>query len=119
MASDKCFADFICEQLRNAGEISSRRMFGEYAIYCAGKVVALICDNQFFVKPTAAGKAFLGSPTESPPYRGAKPYYLIDEGLDDSHWLSSLIEATARELPAPKAKMPKSKKVKRNQKRGS
>jgi len=113
MASDKSFADFICEQLGNAGEISSRRMFGEYAIYCAGKVVALICDNQFFVKPTAAGKAILGSPTESPPYRGAKPYYLIDEGLDDGKWLSGLIEATAQELPVPKAKMPRGKKVKR------
>jgi TfoX/Sxy family transcriptional regulator of competence genes len=31
-------------------------MFGEYAIYCNEKVVALVCDNQVFVKPTAAGR---------------------------------------------------------------
>ncbi|MCK7502621.1 MAG: TfoX/Sxy family protein [Comamonadaceae bacterium] len=35
-------------------------MFGEYAIYLDGKVVALVCDNQFFVKPTDAGRALLG-----------------------------------------------------------
>jgi hypothetical protein len=29
---------------------------GEYAIYCNGKVVALVCDNQLFVKPTEAAQ---------------------------------------------------------------
>jgi hypothetical protein len=43
-------------------------MFGEYAIYCDGKVVALVCDDQFFLEPTAAGRALLGrvSPRRRP-----------------------------------------------------
>ena len=40
MASDKSFVDFIVDQIGNAGVITSRMMFGEYAVYCDGKVVA-------------------------------------------------------------------------------
>jgi DNA transformation protein and related proteins len=46
VASDREFATFVCEQLRGAGEISSRRMFGEAAIYLQDKVAGLVCDNQ-------------------------------------------------------------------------
>jgi DNA transformation protein and related proteins len=104
MASEQKFVTFICDQMSNAGVISSRKMFGEYAIYCGEKVVALVCDNQLFVKPTTEGKAFLGRPMEAPPYPGAKPHYLIGDGLDDPEWLSRLIATTARELPARKPK---------------
>jgi hypothetical protein len=56
MASDKSFIEFIVDQMEDAGLISYKKMFGEYAIYCDGKVVALVCDNQLFVKqPKAAG----------------------------------------------------------------
>ena len=51
MASDQEFVDFLVDQMQGVGGITFRKMFGEYAIYCNGKVVALICDNQFFVKP--------------------------------------------------------------------
>jgi hypothetical protein len=40
------------------------------------------------------------------PYPGAKPYFLIEERLDDRDWLSRLVEATAREVPEPKLKKP-------------
>ena len=59
MASDIGFVEYVCEQIRGAGHVSHRRMFGEFAVYCDGKVVALVCDNQFFLKPTDAGKALL------------------------------------------------------------
>lgn len=113
MASDQNFVTFVCDQMRSAGVISSRKMFGEYAIYCDGKVVALICDNQLFVKPTAGGKALLGSPEEAPPYKSAKPHYLIDNGLDDPEWISRLVATTARELPMPKVKKPPKAKSRR------
>ena len=84
MASDIGFVEYVCEQIRGAGHVSHRRMFGEFAVYCDGKVVALVCDNQFFLKPTDAGKALLDRVKEAPPYPGAKPYYLIDAQLDDA-----------------------------------
>ena len=52
MASDKSFFEFIVYQMGNAGYISQKKMFGEYAIYCDDNVVALVCDNQLYIKPT-------------------------------------------------------------------
>jgi len=104
MASDLDFVEFVVDQMGNAGSITHRKMFGEYALYCEGKVVALVCDNQLFVKPTKAGKSFIGDVVEAPPYPGAKPSFLIEEQLEDKDWISSLIRLTEKELPEPKQK---------------
>ena len=56
VASDIGFVEYVCEQIRGAGHVSHRRMFGEFAVYCDGKVVAFVCDNQFFLKPTAPAR---------------------------------------------------------------
>jgi TfoX/Sxy family transcriptional regulator of competence genes len=104
MASDIGFVEYVCEQIRGAGHVSHRRMFGEFAVYCDGKVVALVCDNQFFLKPTAPGKALLDRIKEAPPYPGAKPYYLIDAQLDDAEAAAAIVRATADALPMPKVK---------------
>ena len=104
MASDIGFVEYVCEQIRGAGQVSHRRMFGEFAVYCDGKVVALVCDNQFFLKPTDAGKALLDRVKEAPPSPGAKPYYLVDAQLDDAEAAAALVRATAAALPAPAAK---------------
>ncbi len=109
MASDLNFVEFIVEQIENAGVITYRKMFGEYALYCNGKVIALICDNQLFVKPTKAGKSFIGNIVEAPPYPGAKPSFLIEEQIEDREWLSKLIILTEKELPMPKPKPLKKK----------
>lgn len=108
MASDKSFVEFVVDQMADAGNISQRKMFGEYALYCDGKVVALVCDNQLFVKPTEAGRGFIGRVVEGEPYPGAKLYFMIDDALEDREWMSELIKVTARELPAPKPKRKKS-----------
>jgi TfoX/Sxy family transcriptional regulator of competence genes len=109
MASTQDFVDYILEQIENAGVITYRKMFGEYALYCGRKVVALVCDNQLFIKPTAGGKAFIGNVTEAPAYPGAKMSYLIEDNLDNSEWISELIRITASELPEPKPKKKKSR----------
>jgi len=110
MASDIKFVEFIVDQIGNTGSIRYRKMFGEYAIYCNEKVVALVCDDQLFVKPTKAGRSFIGSVVEAPAYSGAKPSFLIEDQLEDREWLSELIAITEEELPEPK---PKKKKVKK------
>jgi TfoX/Sxy family transcriptional regulator of competence genes len=98
---------FLLEQMEGAGDVSARKMFGEYAIYLDGKVVALVCGDQLYVKPTVAGRAFLGAPAEAPPYPGAKPCFTVDGGQwEDSERLSELIRITAAELPAPKPRRP-------------
>jgi TfoX/Sxy family transcriptional regulator of competence genes len=107
MASDPDFLQYITEQLSGVYGLSHRKMFGEYALYMGRKVVALVCDNQLFLKPTAAARALMDHPTETPPFPGAKPYFLIDSALDDRELLAELFRATERELPEPRAKKPR------------
>jgi DNA transformation protein and related proteins len=107
MASDLNFVEYVRDQINGAGEVSFKKMFGEYAIYYDNKVVALVCDNQLFVKPTVSGRSLIEQVVEAPPYPGAKSYFLIGEQLDNREWISNLIQLTASELPVPKPKKAK------------
>jgi len=107
MASDQNFVDFVMEQIKNAGEITAKKMFGEYGIYADGKLFGLICDNKLFIKPTISGREFIGNVVEAPPYEGAKPSFLMEEKIEDSNWLSELIRISLKELPPPKPKKKK------------
>jgi len=109
VASSQSTVDFVLEQIAGAGEVSARKMFGEYGVYCDGRIVGLICDDTFFVKPTSAGEAFAPGLERGPPYPGAKLYLRIDaDRLEDADWLADLVRRTTAELPLPKPK-PKSK----------
>ena len=70
MASHQDFVDYVAEQLREAGAIRSRKMFGEYGLYCDGVFFAVICDDQFFVKVTPAGEAAFPHLPKARPMRG-------------------------------------------------
>ena len=109
MACDKEFVAFLAGQIENAGEITSRAMFGEYALFSDKKIFALVCSNKLFIKPTDGGRAFIGNPVEVPPYEGAKNSFLIEEKLDDRQWLSELVRISLKELPAPKPRKKKTK----------
>ncbi len=107
MATDRDFIDYVHEQAAFGARLSDKRMFGEYALYLDDKVIAFACDNSLFLKPTEAGRALLPSVTEGQPYPEAKPYFVIDEYLDDTPLLQRLIQATADALPAPKPRKAK------------
>jgi TfoX/Sxy family transcriptional regulator of competence genes len=110
MASNQDFVDYVCEQVNLGERLTFKRMFGEYALYLDTKVVAFVCDNQLFVKPTASGKQWVGNITEAPPYPGAKLYFLVSERMEDRDFVRQLFLVTASELPLPKPKLkPKSK----------
>jgi TfoX/Sxy family transcriptional regulator of competence genes len=105
MATRQSTVDLILEQIAAAGNVSARKMFGEYGLYCGGKIVALVCDDQLLVKPTEGGRAFAPEAEQVPAYRGAKPSLLIEaDRWEDADWLAKLIAITAAELPAPKAR---------------
>ena len=110
MATQESTADFLTAQVSDAGSVRNRKMFGEYALYCDEKVVALICDDKLFVKPTDVGTVFANNPELAPPYPGSKPFLLIEEDKwEDRDWLTELIRITAAALPVPKVKKPKKK----------
>ena len=109
MASQQSTVDFLVAQMSAAGTVSAKKMFGEYGIYCDGRMVALVCDDELFVKKTAAGKALVGDIAEKAPYAGAKPCFVISgDQWDEREWLSALIRASAAEIPVVKKKAPKS-----------
>ena len=103
MVSKLSTVEFIIGNISASGKLSAKKMFGEYGIYCAEKMVALVCDDRLFVKPTPGGKAFLNGHSEAPPYPGAKPCFVIpEEKWGESAWLSQLIALTYAQLPAAK-----------------
>ena len=110
MASELGFVEYVCDQAGDAGRVWFRKMFGEYAVYLENKVVALVCDNQLFVKQTVAGRELLQNVVEAPPYPRAKNHFLMDAQIDDQDLMARLFRATANELPEPKK--PKAKRVK-------
>ena len=107
MASNKDLVQYIVDQCSDAGEITVKKMFGDYGIYCNGKIFGLICDDCLYVKPTESGKAALRHVVKSPPYEGAKDYFLIED-IDNREYLSMLVRETCKELPMPPPKRKKS-----------
>jgi TfoX/Sxy family transcriptional regulator of competence genes len=106
-ATSQSTIDFLLDQLRALPDVRARKMFGEFALYCGDKVVALVCNNQLFVKITPAGKALVGKRyEEGQAYPGAKPSMLIGaEEIDNDERLCELVRVTADALPQPKPKM--------------
>jgi TfoX/Sxy family transcriptional regulator of competence genes len=75
MASNQKFVDFITDQIRGAGDIVAKKMFGEYGIYSDGKIFGLICDNKLFIKPTPSGRKFIGKAVEGSSLPGSKTQF--------------------------------------------
>lgn len=108
MASRPEFVQYVADQLAAAGEITYRKMFGEYGMYCDGKIFALICNDQLFVKITEAGKSLAPELDKVLPYEGSKPYFLMED-VDDKESLTQFVIETCKELPMPKPKKEKKK----------
>jgi TfoX/Sxy family transcriptional regulator of competence genes len=104
MATTPRFVEYVREQSGLGEKLTYRKMFGEYAIYLGGKVVALACDNSLYVKATPAMQQCSVALVMKPPYPGAKPHVIADELLDDPEGLQRFLLATAAALPAPKPK---------------
>jgi TfoX/Sxy family transcriptional regulator of competence genes len=85
MASDKNFIDYVCEQLKEAGDITNKKMFGDYMIYCNGKPILLVCDNVVFAKQLPEIAELFAKHVQTPEtgfhYDGAKEHYIV--GIDN------------------------------------
>lgn len=111
MASTQRTVEFLLEQIESAGPVSAKKMFSEYCIYCREKPVALVCDNELFVKPTDEGRKLLHEVVEKAPFPGAKMWFFVSgEYWEDRDWLADLIRTTEKQLPPPGEKKPRAKK---------
>jgi TfoX/Sxy family transcriptional regulator of competence genes len=106
MASNSDFVQYIADQCSGAGEIVAKKMFGDYGIYCNGKIFGLICDDCFYLKPTEVVRPLLRVVDMRPPYEGAKDYFYIAD-VDDRDYLTTIVRETCKALPEPKS--PRSK----------
>lgn len=97
MVSHQDFVDYVTEQLRGAGAIRSRKMFGEYGLYCDDVFFAVICDDQLFIKVTPAGEAAFPHLPKAPPYEGAKDSFLVED-VDDRDTMTALTRITCLAL---------------------
>jgi TfoX/Sxy family transcriptional regulator of competence genes len=104
MASSSDTVQYIIDQAGLGSRLVCKKMFGEFALYLDNKIVALICDNQLFLKPTLEGRAYLGVVSEVPPYPGAKNFFVLASELEDPDRLSEALKITAAALPEPKPK---------------
>jgi TfoX/Sxy family transcriptional regulator of competence genes len=108
MGSSPVTLELILSKIGPEASLTARKMFGEYALYCDEKVVALIADDRLFVKASPVGGEFLGPEHEAPAYPGAKNSLLVPlDRLDDREWLTRFIVRTAEALPAAKPKKKK------------
>jgi len=87
--------------------LTSRKMFGEYALYLEGKTVAFVCDDILFIKPTAGALALLPDTERAPAYPGSKDYIVGSEVLDDPDLCARVLRQVAADTPAPKPKVKK------------
>jgi hypothetical protein len=103
--------EFLLAKLRPRERFSARPMFGEYAIYADGKVVALLCDDRLYVKVLPASRALEGVCEQGAPYPRAKRHYLVDEGQFSSlPALSGILCAMADAMAARPTKAVRGKR---------
>lgn len=106
MASHRDFIEYVAEQLQEAGTIRTRKMFGEYGLYCNEIFFAVICDNQLFIKVTPQGETAFPHLPKAPPYNGAKNFFLIED-VENQAMLTKLVCITCEAL---KQKPPKKRR---------
>lgn len=78
MATTAEYVEFVCGQIAGAGEVRSRKMFGEYLIYVNGKPLLLVCDNTVFVKMLPELAPLLAGAETALPYQGGSRHYVLD-----------------------------------------
>jgi TfoX/Sxy family transcriptional regulator of competence genes len=104
MASSAGTVQYVIDQSGLGSALTFRKMFGEYALYLGGKVVAFVCDDTLYLKPTDAARELLPRVNEGCPYPGAKLHFLLADELDDRALLQRLFTVTAAALPMPAPK---------------
>ena len=103
MATSKDTVGFILMRLGSDSRFSVRAMFGEYALYAEGAVVALICDDMLYVKIMPASTPLADMCEQGPPYPSAKPHYIITEDqLSSIEDLPSILMAVAAAISKKK-----------------
>lgn len=105
MSTQVDYIEFVCEQIRNTGNVRYRKMFGEYMVYLNDKPLFLVCDNTVFVKMFDEIKELMDDAAKGYPYNGAKLHYILD--IDNRDFSEDVIRRIEPLLEYPKPKRKK------------
>ena len=101
MASSKDYLIYVLELLHEVGDISYKKMMGEYILYKNDVIFGGIYDNRFLVKPVKAALEMMPDAERQLPYDGAKEMLLVED-VEDRELLKKLFERVASDLLAKK-----------------
>ena len=110
MASTLEFVQYVAGQLAEAGEITYKKLFGEYGLWCHGLFFGTVEDNQFYIKITDAGHRMLPEAEPAAPHGGTPGMYCVED-LEDRGFLKTLVQETCTELQQPKKAKGRAKKM--------
>lgn len=107
MATTNEYIEYVCEQIKDIGEIQYKKMFGEFMIYINNKPIIIVCDNIPFVKKLDCINEIMQNAQTGYPYKGAKEHYVLD--IDNVEFCKSVLTQIEKVTPIPK---PKNKRTK-------
>jgi len=100
------YLEYIKEQLSQVGDITYKKMMGEYLIYYKGKYIAAVCDDRLLIKPFDGAEHQLSRLIFEKPYEGAKDMLLVETDTDTEYY-RDLFEMAYQKLSAVKTKADK------------
>ena len=102
MATSKDYIEFVLEQVKDFGDVTARKMFGEYMVYFSSKPILLVCDNTVFIKILPDTSKILENAERGFPYDGAKEHYILD--IENRELLEKIIPVLIEITSLPKRK---------------
>lgn len=101
MATSKEFFEYVLDCLHGIGEVTVKRMMGEYCLYFNGKLIGEICDNRVLVKRAPSSDSLLEGGKLEYPYPGSKTLmHVVD--FEDRVLMEKLLVGLYRDLPNKK-----------------
>lgn len=107
MSTTNEYIEYVCEQINGVGNITYKKMFGEFMVYVNAKPVIVVCDNNAFVKKLECIQEMMKDAEIGYPYKGAKEHYILD--IDNSDLCKDVVIELEKVIPIPKPKKSKKK----------
>jgi TfoX/Sxy family transcriptional regulator of competence genes len=90
MSSTLDFIDYTVDQIASSGEVTFKRMFGEFMVYVNNVPIFLVCDNTVYVKKINELDSILSDALLGIPYPNAKEHFIVD--IDDKDLSLKVVE---------------------------
>lgn len=100
MATTNEYIEYVCEQIKDIGEVRYKKMFGEYIVYINDKPVITVCNNIPFVKKLDCIADKMKDAETGFPYESAKEHYILD--IDNIEFCKEILREVEKVTPLPK-----------------